>query len=219
MAALALIVAFLSVAAPQNPPKSSTKNLLSKTDPEAAFPAPLPGDKTDGVNHVLEVLGWLGKYEQGGRNPANKINFQLPESVVNEYLAYALRINPRPGLSSVTVKLLPNNEISALVWIDFDAVTHWNAKILPAPLRPFLNGKKAVQVDAQLDARDGSLRYTLKSSYGPAGDLIATKVMEGIMQAIGTHQREMYPVGKQPIPLPFGLKRMSCEKQILVGET
>lgn len=186
---------------------------------EAAFPSPLPGDKTEGVNHVLEVLGWLGKYEQGGRNPANKINFRLPESVVNEYLAYALRVNPRPGLSSVTLKLLANNEMSALVWIDFDALAKWNPRILPAPLRPFLNGKQAVRVDAQLDAKDGSLNYTLKTAYGPAGDMIATKVMDNIMQAIGQHQREVYNVGKHPIPLPFGLKRMWCEKQLLLGET
>ena len=218
-AALVLVLATMSPAAPQNPPGSSSTKLLPKSAPVAAFPTALPGGKTDGVNHVLEVLGWLGKYEQDGHNPANKINFRLPESIVNEYLAYALRINPRPGLSSVTLKLLPNNEISSLVWIDFDAIEKWNSRLLPSPLRPFLNGKKAVLVNAQLEARDGSLNYTLKTASGPAGDMIATKVMEGIMQVIGLHQREQYHVGKQPIPLPFGLKRMSCEKQILVGET
>lgn len=218
-ATLVFVVAALSLATPQNSTKTPPTNLLPKTGPEAAFAAPLPGNKTDGANQVLEVLGWLGKYEQGGRKPANKINFVLPESVVNEYLAYALRINPRPGLSSVTLKLLPNNEISSLVWIDFDAIAKWNPRLLPSPLRPFLNGKKAVQVDALLDARDGSLNYTLKTAYGPAGDLIAKKVMDEIIQVIGQHQRELYNIGKHPVPLPFGLKRMWCEKQLLLGET
>jgi hypothetical protein len=41
----------------------------------------------------------------------------------------------------------------------------WNSRRLPSPLRPFLNGKKVVLVDAQLEARDGSLNYTLKTEY------------------------------------------------------
>jgi hypothetical protein len=191
---------------------------LPKPAPEASFPAPLPGDKTEGVNHILEVLGWLGGYDRGGRNPANRVGFRLPESEVNEYLAYALRINPRPGLSSVTLKLLPNSEISSLVWIDFDALTKWNSRILPTLLRPLLNGKKAVRVDAQLDAKNGSLNFTVKGAYGPAGAMIARKVVEDVMQSIGLHQRELYNTG-QPIPLPFGLKSMWCEKQLLAGET
>jgi hypothetical protein len=218
-ATLALVLAVMSPAcASRNPPKPSTTASLPKSAPEASFPAPLPGDKTEGVNHILEVLDWLSGYERGGRNPANKISFRLPESEVNEYLAYALRINPRPCLSSVTLKLLPDSEISSLIWVDFDALIKWNSWILPAPLRPFLNGKKAVRVDAQLDAKNGSLNFTLKGAYGPAGAMIATKVMEDVMQSIGLQQRELYDT-RQPIPLPFGLRSMWCEKQVLAGET
>lgn len=218
-ATVALVLALMSAAcASRNPPKPSTGGLLPKPKPEASFPAPLPGDKTEGVNRVLEVLDWLGAYARGGRNPANRVGFQLPESEVNEYLAYALRINPRPGLSSVTLKLLPNSEISSLVWIDFDALTKWNSWILPAPLRSLLNGRMAVRVDAHLDARNGFLNFTVKDAYGPAGAMIARKVVEDVMQSIGLHQRELYNTG-QPIPLPFGLKSMWCEKQLLAGET
>jgi hypothetical protein len=215
-AAIALVLAVMYTAcAPRNPPKPSTGSLPT---PEASFPALLPGEKTEGVNHILEVLGWLGEYDRGGRNPANRVGFRLPESEVNEYLAYALRINPRPGLSSVTLKLLPASEISSLVWIDFDALTKWNSRILPTLLRPLLNGKKAVRVDAQLDAKNGSLNFTVKDAYGPAGAMIARKVMEHVMQSIGLHQRELYNTGR-PIRLPFGLKSMWCEKQLLAGET
>jgi hypothetical protein len=217
-ATLAMALAALSTAAPQTPPKPAAANILAKSSPDN-FPVPLPGNKTAGVDQVVQVLDWLAKYDRDGRQPANKINFRLPESVVNEYLAYALRANPRPGLSSVTLRLRANNEISAEVWIDFDAIAKWNSKILPAPLHLVLNGKKALRVDAQLDARDGVLNYSLKTAYGPAGDIIAKKVMEDIMQSIGLHQREMYNVGRQPIPLPFGLQRMWCEKQLLAGET
>ena len=218
VASLVTMLAVLSMAAPQTSPKPAAANILAKT-PADALPAPLPGDKTAGVDQVLQVIGWLDRYDRDGRKAANKINFQLPESVVNEYLAYALRINPRPGVSSVTVKLLPNNQISSVVWIDFDAIAKWNSWVLPAPLRLLLNGKKAVRVDAQMDVRGGVFNYTLKSAYGPAGDAIAKKVMDDIVQVIGLHQRELYNIGQQPIVLPYGLQRLWCEKQILNGET
>ena len=217
-ATLLLALAVLSTAASQTPPKPPPANMLPKAPPEAV-PAPLPGNKTAGVDQVLQVLDWLAQYDRDGRKPANKINFQLPESVVNEYLAYALRVNPRPGLSSVTVKLGANNEVSAVVWIDFDAIAQWHSWVLPAPLRPLLNGKKALRVDAQMDARNGIFNYTLKSAFGPAGDAIAKKVMDEMVQVIGLHQRELYNIGQQPIPLPFGLQRLWCEKQLLNGET
>jgi hypothetical protein len=217
-AALTVALTVVSTAKPQTPSKPSAVNILPKTAPDA-FPAPLPGVKTAGVNQVLQVLDWLSRYDRDGRNPANRINFRLPESVVNEYLAYALRVNPRPGLSSVTVKLLANNEISSEVWVDFDAITSWNSKILSAPLHLLLNGKKAVRVDAQLDGRNGVLNYTLKTAFGPTGDSIAKKVMDSVVQVIGMHQPESYRIGQQPIPLPYGLKRLSCEKQLLDGET
>ena len=43
--------------------------------------------------------------------------------------------------------------------------------------------------------------------------------MDGMVQVIGLHQPELYNIGQQPIPLPFGLQRLWCEKQLLNGET
>lgn len=215
---VAAALALAAPAIPQNPAhpaQPSAAGLLPKTEP--AFPAPLPGNKTEGVKRILEILDWLAKYDRSGRNPANKVGFRLPESEVNEYLAYALRTNPRPGISSITVKLLPNSEVSSLVWIDFDTLAKWSW-VVPKPLKPLLTGKTSVQVDGQFSAKDGQLDFTVKSSFGPAGTIIAKKVMEDMMQSIGQHQPESYSVGK-PTPLPFGLKTIRCEKQILIGET
>ena len=217
-AVLALVPAVLSTAVAQNPPQPAGANVLPNKTPDA-FPAPLPGNKTAGVDQVLQVLDWLDKFDRNGRKPANKINFSLPEKVVNEYLAYALRVNPRPGLSSVTVKLLPNNEVSSEVWIDFDAIAQWNPRLFPGPLRTVLSGKKALHVNAYIDGRNGVLNYTLHSALGPAGDLIAKQLLDQVVEIIGSHQREAYQIGKQPIPLPYGLQRLGCEKQLLNGET
>src|SRR5579864_7495490 len=86
---VATALALATPATSQNPAQPAAAGLLPKS--ESAFPAPLPGNKTEGVKRILEILDWLAKYDRDGRNPANKVGFRLPESEVNEYLAYALR--------------------------------------------------------------------------------------------------------------------------------
>jgi hypothetical protein len=184
-----------------------------------AFPAPLPGDKTPGVIHVLEVLDLLSKYDRGGRNQsAQIISFQFPENEINEYLAYSLRMKPRPGISRAAVKLLPENDISALIEIDFEALRKWNSWIIPTLLQPLLNGRQAIEINAQFEAQDGVLHFVLQDAYGPGGTAILKTVGQDIMQSIGLHQPEWYDTSR-PIPLPLGLRRVWTQKQSIAGET
>jgi hypothetical protein len=39
-----------------------------------------------------------------------------------------------------------------------------------------------------------------------------------VLQALGSHQPESYDTAK-PIPLPYGLKRIWTDKQLICGET
>ena len=167
---------------------------------------------------IQDLLASLARFDQNGRDPAQKLGFEIPERAVNEYLAYSLRNRPRPGISSITVTLLPNNELSGVIEIDFKAVTGWNPEILPENLRPLLQGKMALRVNARFESRNGSLTFVLKDVQGPDGKAIPTKVMTDLLQAIGSRQPESYDMAK-PIPLPFGLKRVWTEKQSACGET
>jgi hypothetical protein len=163
------------------------------------------------------VLSSLGKFEKDGRPADQKLGFQLPEMAVNEYLAYALRNNPRPGITAVKVTLLPKNEISSVVSIDFDALRDWSPDLLPEPLRPALKGTIVVRVNAEFRPGNGAFTLVLKDAEGPNGVTIPKKLMERLVHLVASRQPEAYDTD-HPIPYPFGLKRVWTEKQLFCGE-
>jgi len=185
--------------------------------PVKATAAP-SGESTQGAMQIQDLLASLARFDRNGRDPAQKLGFEIPERAVNEYLAYVLRTRPRPGISAITVTLLPNNEISGVIEIDFKAVTQWEPEILPEPLRPLLSGKQSIKVTARVESGNGTFTFVLKDAHGPDGSLLPNKIMTGILQSIGSRQPESYDTAK-PLPLPFGLKRVWTGKQSVCGET
>jgi hypothetical protein len=167
---------------------------------------------------IVDLLASLAKFDRDGRVAAQKIGFEIPERAVNEYLSYSLRNRPRPGISAIAVTLLPKNDISAAIEMDFNSITEWDPDILPEPLRPLLSGKRTIKLNAHFESRNGSFTFTLKDAQGPDSKPLAKKIMTELLQSIGSHQPESYAPAK-PIPLPFGLKRVWTEKQSVLGET
>jgi len=181
-------------------------------------PPPPSSNLVDGITSMVDLLSSLAKFDSNGRDPAQKLGFAMPERAINEYLAYILHKTPRPGIANVSVTFLPRNEVTAVVEMDFDAVRQWNGKIVPESLRPVLNGRQTVRLNVQFDIRNASLTFVLKEAMGPNGKTIPKKVMEDVLGALGSHQPESFDIN-QPIPLPFGLKRLWTEKQLVGGET
>ena len=167
---------------------------------------------------VQDLLSTLGKFDQDGRPAKQKLGFEIPERALNNYLAYVLRTRPRPGIGSMTLTLLPGNQISSEVEIDFDAVQKWNPEILPEILRPLLSGRRTVKADLQFESHNGSCSFSLKDATGPDGKALANKIAATLMQALGSRQPETYDTAK-PVPLPFGLKRIWTENHLMCGET
>jgi len=186
-----------------------------KTAPAAPVAAP---EFSPGVNMIQDLLTSLGKFDQEGRTAGRKVGFEIPERALNEYLAYTLRNRPRPGITSMTVTLLPKNHISSDIEINFDAVQKWNPGIFPEAVRGFLTGKRTVHTDLKFEVKNGAVSFDLKDVTGPDGKAIVNKVMTAVLQALGSQQPESYDTSK-PIPLPFGLKRIWTDKQLLCGET
>jgi hypothetical protein len=180
--------------------------------------APASGESTQGAMQITDLLASLARFDRDGRVAAQKIGFEIPERAVNEYLAYSLRNKPRPGISAITVSLLPKNDISAMIEIDFNSVTEWNPEILPEPLRPLLSGKRTIQLNAHFESKNGTFTFSLKDVHGPDGKLLVNKIMTDLIQSIGSRQPESYDAAK-PLPLPFGLRRVWTEKQSVMGET
>ncbi|MBZ5623062.1 MAG: hypothetical protein LAQ69_30695 [Acidobacteriia bacterium] len=164
----------------------------------------------------MDLLASLAKFDQNGRNPSQKVGFELPESTVNAYLAYSLSLRPRPGIRSVKVALFPKNQVSIDVEIDFDAIQQWNSWMVPDALRAVLSGPKQIRLNAEFEADNGLLTVTWKDARSPTG--ILNNVLAGLLQSIGSHQPESYDTTK-PLPLPFGLKRIWTEKQLIGGQT
>jgi hypothetical protein len=180
--------------------------------------APASGESTQGAMQIADLLASLARFDRDVRVAGQKIGFEIPERAVNEYLAYSLRNRPRPGISAITVTLLPKNDISAAIEIDFNSVKEWNPEILPEPLRPLLSGKRTIQLNTHFESKNGTFTFSLKDVHGPDGKLLENKLMTALLQAIGSRQPESYDAAK-PLPLPFGLKRIWTEKQSVMGET
>jgi hypothetical protein len=180
--------------------------------------APASGESTQGAMQVVDLLASLTRYDRDGRDRGHKIEFEIPERAINEYLAYSMRNRPRPGIGAITVTLLLKNDVSAAIEIDFGSIKQWNPEILPEGLRPLLTGKQTIELNAHFEAKNGSFTFTLKDAHGPDGKMLANKIMTDLLQTIGARQPEAYDAAK-PIPLPFGLKRVWSEKQSMLGET
>jgi hypothetical protein len=216
------------VAAPAPAPAAPATRLASPAPatveaPPAAPSKPAPimpptGAVTQGVAQIQEVLETLARFDQNGRPAGQKISFEIPERAVNEYLAYALRNRPRPGIAGASVTMGARNEVEAAVEVDFDAVQQWSPDLVPEPLRPLLHGKSAVRISAQFQSGNGEVTVTVKQALMPDGSALPGPVAAGLVRAIGQHQPEKYDTSK-PITLPFGLKRLWIEKRTVCGET
>jgi hypothetical protein len=195
--------------------------------PAAALPAvpavpavvAVTGEKTAPVTHMLDLLASLWAYHRNGRNrQAQQISFEIPEAEINEYLGYSLRVMRRPGIESAAIKLLPHNQVQATAVIDFDAVGRWNPGTVPLRLQPALHGKREIHLEAQFEAHDGILNFTLQTAQDRERQPIPKKVAESILRSLGAQQPEQYDTGG-PIQLPFGLQRVWTESQVLCGNT
>jgi hypothetical protein len=194
---------------------TTPKSVMLPATLEPAFPPVLPGEKTPGCDRVLAALQALQDYANGLR--AQTVAFQFTETEIDEYLAYSLRVKPRPGVSRLAVRFLPDNEISVLALIDFAGVRKWNEWLIPETLRSALNAPRPVQVDLKFQASGGFGTFTLKNVSGPGDTIIPQTAMEWIIQAIAVHQPEWYDTTRS-IPLPFHLQRIRTANQSISGD-
>lgn len=222
---LALVHIFGSGTPSSGQEQSAVGVKIATPQPTNAQPAAPPATATppapksvslDGL--VRDVLASLARFDQEGRNPAQKVSFELPEKAVNDYLVYALREHPRPGISAVTVNLLPRNEVSLNVELDFDAVSKAELQTVPDILRPLLTGKRTFKLSSGFDSGNGTIRFHVRDANGPGGIAVPQKILTEVLRAIGSHQPESYDPDK-PNPLPFGVQRVWTEKQLICGET
>jgi hypothetical protein len=144
------------------------------------------------------------------------VSFQISSTEINEYMQWALRTTPRPGLNSLTVKIFPSNYISTYAVVDFDAVEKWKPGTIPSLLKPVLNGKRTIWVDYRFRTDNGNVTFSVEKAYYGSVRLPAFFVQK-MIQIVAARQPEKYDTTK-PVPLPFGLKRVWTQNQLAMGE-
>jgi hypothetical protein len=214
----AVALCWLAVCGSVGAPQTLTPGVAAPPHaPVSVSPPPSP-PSAQGVAQVQDLLQSLARFDQKGRPADQKLGFEIPEKTFNDYLAWSLLRNPRPGIGTASVSLVSKNEIAVNMEVDFDVVGDWSGDLIPPALRPMLKGKMPLQLTAQFQSQNGVATFTLKDARGQEGRPIVSKVMMNVLQAIGGHQPESFETSK-PIPLPFGLKRIWIDQRSVCGET
>lgn len=146
----------------------------------------------------------------------HKARFQLSERDLNEYLAWSLADEPRPGLHSLRLALQEGNRAQAFAVVDLDEVNRARPDLIPRLLKPLLHGQHPVTLEARFQAERGLLTYTMeKISFEdiPVPPSLAQKVID----TVAARQPEPIDLSK-PWPLPNGLQRLWTRPQALLGE-
>jgi hypothetical protein len=180
-----------------------TASLLSAGEPAV----PPAAQKILGVFHELRTA------EAQAPAARRHVSVTLTDGEINDYMRYALRATPRPGLESVTVKLLPHNYVSTFTVVDFDAIERWKPGTIPTLLKPFLRGKQSISVDYQFTAANSKISFSVEKAYYDKLRLPAFFV-EMMIQIVAARQPEHYDTSK-PLPLPFSLRQVWTENQLV----
>lgn len=173
-------------------------------------PTPAPAPATPAVIKVTELLERLRNEDQ------QHLTFELTEAEINDYLSFTLANMRRPGLEHLAVKIFPHNYVSTLAMVDFDALERWSPSTVPVFLRSLLKGKKTIWVDYRFDVQDGKARFSVEKAFYDQTPLPAM-LARRIIQVLAALQPEHIDT-EQPIPLPFGIRRIQTGAQVIWGE-
>lgn len=188
------------------------EGVISKRLVVLLFLVSAAGAESPAVQKMLRLFADLNQ----AKSTKQKVQFQFTEAEVNEYLRHAFTVNPRPGLERMTLKFFPANYISTFTVVDFDMVEKLRPGTVPMLLKPVLNGKKEVWVDIRLNANGGVSTFSVEKAYFQSIRLPAFMV-EKMINVVGSRQKEQFDTSK-PVPLPFGLQRVSTGEKTVAGE-
>ena len=193
---------------------SMAPTLLPAGTPPAVSATPvLSSGPADGVQRVKNVLEALQRFDRTGRNRRmQQVSFELPESDINDYLAWSLRTTPRPGIAGIFVKLQAGNQVAVRAALDFSSMGAW-APLVESLLQ--LNGNRVVSADIVFKVQDDALTFQFT---GGADSAKVRRAMQMLLHIMAMHQPEQYDTSK-PIPLPYGLRRLATADRVILGGT
>lgn len=169
------------------------------------------------VEKMLDFFGRLrnAETEQAARRPAPHVETRFTDGEVNEYMVYALKTTPRPGVKSIHVEFADGNYIATTVMADLDAVERWKPGTIPGALRWVLNGTKSLRVDLRFrQTTDKLVGLSVEKAYYQDVRIPAL-VVEQMMKILAARQPEHYDTNH--LMLPIGLRRIWTTGRTISG--
>jgi hypothetical protein len=174
-------------------------------------------DAQPGISPVLQTLCDLWEYEHAGRPPSQRLSFEFPEIYINLYLSTSLKLKPRPGLSSLSVALLPVNRIVATAQVDIRRLMADDPAMIPSNLRPQLIRASSLKAEFTFRIESGRLTFAVKP-VASDGLEVPGPVLERIIRKLAFIQPERLDTSR-PITLPWGMKDLYTRAKLLGGGT
>jgi hypothetical protein len=160
------------------------------------------------VEKMLDLFDCLRKAEteQAAHRPVPHVESRFTDGEVNEYMVYALKTTPRPGVKSIHVQFADGNYIATTVMADLDALERWKPGTIPGALRWVLSGTKSLRVDLQFkQTADKLVGLSVEKAYYQDVRIPALVVQE-MMKTLAARQPEHFDLNH--LVLPMGLRRL-----------
>ena len=164
---------------------------------------------------VQDLFRSLRTFEEDGKPSSQKVGFQLPEKVVNLYLAASQLTHPRPIIDQMQVHLLGGNRCIVDAKVDFDGLNGDAPDSSKSALKEF-HGVKSVRAEFHFSVQNNAIVFDakpIKSELTPSQGQLTE-----IIRLVAASQPEKID-STRPIPLPFGLRRLWTANGMLLGDT
>ena len=169
-----------------------------------------------GINVVKDLLDQLWDYQSGKAGDKKHVGFDLPETLVNQYIAYLIDGKIRLGAKSASIKISGKNRVTVSCDLDLLQIKAWEPDVIK-PGSP-LAGKNDLPVSAiaNVEITNGTAKISILS-IGDAEGLATQSTLQELLQVVASNQPEHFDLD-QPIKLPFNLS-ISIADGVFYGKT
>jgi hypothetical protein len=156
-----------------------------------------------GVRVVKDLLDQLWDYQKGQTDGKKHVGFDVPEILVNQYIAYLIDSKTRLGVKAATIKITGKNMVNIDCQLDLVQIRNWNYAAIRSD--PQLADKDDLEViaDAKVDITNGMATVSLLSARDVGGG-IGLDTIKTLFRVVARNQPEHFDIDN-PIKLPFDL--------------
>jgi hypothetical protein len=156
-----------------------------------------------GVGVVKDLLAQLWDYQNGKAGGQKHVGFDLPETLVNQYIAYLIDSQTRRGVKQATIKVASKNQVSVACRLDLRQIKAWDPSVIGEGSPLVGKDELAVNATVSVDITNGMAKISILSASDASG-AVDKAVIQQLFQVVASNQPEHFDLNK-PIKLPFNL--------------